>query len=32
MPTLDRALRSRLERTIREARVIAETAARAALG
>ncbi len=32
MPTLDRTLRSRLERTIREARVIAETAARAALG
>ncbi|WP_278593679.1 Eco57I restriction-modification methylase domain-containing protein [Bilophila wadsworthia] len=32
MPTLDRNLRSRLERTIREARVIAETAARAALG
>ena len=32
MPTLDRTLRSRLERTIREARVMAETAARAALG
>lgn len=32
MPTLDRTLRSRLERTIKEARVIAETAARAALG
>ena len=32
MPTLDRTLRSRLERTIREARLIAETAARAALG
>ena len=32
MPTLDRNLRSRLERTIREARVMAETAARAALG
>ena len=32
MPTLDRTLRSRLERTIREARHIAETAAHAALG
>jgi len=32
MPTLDRTLRSRLERTIREARLIAETAAHAALG
>lgn len=32
MPTLDKTLRARLERTVREARTIAENAARAALG
>lgn len=32
MPTLDKTLRARLERTVREARSIAENAARAALG
>ena len=32
MPTLDKTLRARLERTVREARTIAENAVRAALG
>lgn len=32
MPTLDKTLRARLERTVREARTIAENAARASLG